>query len=303
MDAHPLDGHFVVIDNRDIKYVRHGRVRHVGTPQILQSYGIRSQDLISIDNDSIKDLKPGPLVPYKYDHRAWYSPNCDSYSAMRALMVSVAKGNGIEIGPGPHALQFPIDCQISYLDKYTLEQQHARTWAGYSESAIMPIDIKGSWEDLPTICSNSLDFIAASHVIENLRNPVQGLVGAFESLKEGGFLFLVVPDKRYMFDCNRELTSVEHVLEDWTNPSPERDFQHFQDFFLNAAGDADWMQRAQEEYDSGMDIHYHTFIPSSLCSLLLYLNDNSIIDYRSLWWQPKVASDSQCGEFYIALRK
>lgn len=303
MDSHPLDGHFVVIDNRDIKYVRHGRVRHVGTPQILQSYGIGNRDLIYVDSDTIKDLMPGPQVPYKYDLRDWYSPHCDSYLTMRSLMVSVAKGNGIEIGPGPHALQFPIDCQISYLDNYTLEEQHARTWAGYSESAMMPIDIKASWEDLSAIGRGSLDFIAASHVIEHLRNPVLGLVGAFECLKEGGYLFLIISDKRYMFDCNRELTSIDHLIEDWTRPSPERDLQHFQDFFKNAAGVENWMERAQEEYDSGMDIHFHTFVPSSLCSLLLYLNDNSIISYRSIWWQPKVAQDKQCQEFYIALRK
>jgi len=303
MDSHLLDGHFVVIDNREIKYIRHGRVRHVGTPEIVQSYGINNQDLIYVDSDAIKDLKPGPLVPYKYDLRSWYSPNCDSYSQMRALMVSVAKGNGIEIGPGPHALQFPIECQISYLDNYTLEQQHERTWAGYSESAMMPIDIKGSWEDLSIIGRNSLDFIAASHVIEHLRNPVQGLVGAFECLKEGGYLFLIVPDKRHMFDSNRELTTVDHFIEDWTKPCQHRDFLHYQDFFKNAAGDSNWMERAQQERDAGMDIHFHTFVPSSLCSLLLYLNDNSIINYRSMWWQPKVANDKQCQEFYIALRK
>jgi SAM-dependent methyltransferase len=301
-EAH-FEDRFVVVDNTEIKYIRHGRIRHVGTPEILVTYGVQEKDLVYVSAADILTLKPGPLVPPNYDSRSWYSPDSTTFSEMRSLMVSVAKGKGIEIGPGPHALQFPLQCEVSYLDSYTIEQQHERTWFGYAESSIMPTDIKGSWEDLALMEKDSLDFIAASHVIEHLRNPIKGLVTAFNCLKEGGFLFLVVPDKRYMFDCHRELTTLDHMINDWTNPCDLRDFEHYQDFYQNAAGDPNWIQRAHAEHDAGMDIHFHTFIPSSFCSLLLYLKDNFVLNYKSLWWQPKIESDNLCQEFYIAIRK
>ena len=46
-------------------------------------------------------------------------------------------------------------------------------------------------------------------------------------VKTGGIIFLAVPDKRYSFDRNREITLFEHLVLDDMDPSDTRDREHF----------------------------------------------------------------------------
>jgi hypothetical protein len=120
-----LDRTFVVIDG-DIKYICHGRIRHVGQPEVLQTYGdIKFHEVTA---EEIAELKLGPVVPSKWSLQRWVEGAADSALLMRDLMISVATGAGIEIGAGPHALRFPIECDIQYVDAYSSEAELERTW-------------------------------------------------------------------------------------------------------------------------------------------------------------------------------
>src|SRR5262249_29263731 len=55
------------------------------------------------------------------------------------------------------------------------------------------------------------DYVIASHVIEHVPNPLGWMADAARTLRPGGLLSLVVPDRRYCFDINR----VDTQMRDW----------------------------------------------------------------------------------------
>ncbi|MFQ6540283.1 MULTISPECIES: methyltransferase domain-containing protein [Aphanothece] len=59
--------------------------------------------------------------------------------------------------------------------------------------------------------------IIASHVIEHIANPIRWLKHLSECLATGGWLSLVIPDKRYCFDHFRPLTSPGNLIDAFNN--------------------------------------------------------------------------------------
>ena len=65
----------------------------------------------------------------------------------------------------------------------------------------------------------------------NLRNPLRAFEQVYRKLKPGGQYVLVVPDKHLTFDRDRAVTTLEHLVEDFEEPSAERDVPHYFEFF------------------------------------------------------------------------
>jgi predicted SAM-dependent methyltransferase len=118
-------------------------------------------------------------------------------------------------------------------------------------------------EELTCFKSSSLNFIGASHVIEHLRNPIKAIVTAYDRLAKGGWLFLVVPDKRFMSDVHRHATTLDHLLEDFYNPSLERDFGHYLDHYEKAVRTHDFRELAERDFERGLDVHMHVWTCAS----------------------------------------
>lgn len=146
------------------------------------------------------------------------------------------------------------------------------------------IDIQADGLALP-IPDGTLDYLCSSHVLEHLVNPVIALLEWHRVLRGGGFLYLVVPDKRYTFDEPRPLTPPEHIIADFRNATTKVEPAHVAEFIYQT----DWNrlrpdikpeQRAEhqrffhDEYvrlaaeGKFVDVHCHTFTPNSLLALL-----------------------------------
>jgi predicted SAM-dependent methyltransferase len=83
---------------------------------------------------------------------------------------------------------------------------------------------------LKKVQNESLDFIIGNHFIEHTRDPIGTISNWLSKLKPGGVIFMAVPDKRYTFDIERELTSLQHLISDHHSNPGERlvpDRQHF----------------------------------------------------------------------------
>lgn len=65
------------------------------------------------------------------------------------------------------------------------------------------------------IDDSSYEFVLASHCIEYLANPMQGLAEWIRVLKHDGLLVLVIPHKDGTFDHRRPVTSLEHLVHDF----------------------------------------------------------------------------------------
>ena len=136
---------------------------------------------------------------------------------------------------------------------------------------------------LPDDC---LDYLCSSHVLEHLANPLAALHEWHRVLRPGGWLYLVVPDKRFTFDEPRAVTSCEHLMRDFVEArTAATSVEHVDEFIYqtnwgrlrpNATAEEWPIQQAaaHQGYLAAIaagrpiDIHYHTFTPDSMQEVL-----------------------------------
>jgi SAM-dependent methyltransferase len=131
------------------------------------------------------------------------------------LVTRYLREPGVEIG----AFKTPIPgIKPTYLDRFA-------AFAGEPTLA----DYYGDACDLP-YHDSSLAYVASSHVLEHVANPLAALAEWYRALKHRGIIYLVVPDRAKTFDHGRPLTSAEHILEDYRTGVTQSDGTHIDDF-------------------------------------------------------------------------
>lgn len=178
---------------------------------------------------------------------------------------------GVEIGPGvaPIAGFDPAPIYVDCFKDFGPEPCRADY---YGDACSLPFH------------SNSLDYVASSHVLEHVANPVTALAEWYRVLRPGGIIYLVVPDRRATWDRARELTTVEHILDDYVHGTTASDATHI-DEFLDRVNWSEWQpsvapdeipaRRAEMRHvfhgsvAAGLpiNIHFHTFEPANLREL------------------------------------
>lgn len=179
-------------------------------------------------------------------------------------------GLGVEVGAGhapiPGIWPLYVDC----FKEFGFERCQADY---YGHASLLPFH------------DHSLAYVASSHVLEHVANPVAALAEWYRVVQPGGLIYLVVPDRRHMWDHTRPLTPVEHFLEDFARGTTPCDGAHIDEF----AFQADWrlfspstppeeIPAKQAELARGMheavargehiNIHFHTFEPANLLALI-----------------------------------
>lgn len=74
--------------------------------------------------------------------------------------------------------------------------------------------------------TSKFDLVISSHTLEHLANPIKALMAWKTTLKSNGMIITIVPNKEMCWDRGREYTSFEHILEDYSNNTPESDMTH-----------------------------------------------------------------------------
>jgi predicted SAM-dependent methyltransferase len=206
-----------------------------------------------------------------------YYPTPEAKLLVRKAFAGYLHGQGIEIG----ALHQPLPLNgtrvtgVRYVDCASADilRQHYPELAHHNFAAIDVID---DGEKLNAFESASLDFIIANHFIEHARNPIGTLRAWLQRLRPEGIIYLAVPDKRFTFDVNRPLTSLQHLVDD--DQAGEADLQarddlhyvEFAEFVHQMEGDA-LVAHTQKLKDMNYSIHFHTYTPASFFELLSYL--------------------------------
>jgi SAM-dependent methyltransferase len=226
------------------------------------------------------------------DGVAWVRPDF-----LRALGATL-KGSGVEFGAGPGPLPVGEHCKVRYADRNSNEQLRERGYFG--DSPVVEQDLLSDFETMIGVEPGSVDFIIASHVIEHTANPLLALHSAFDRLRTGGRLVLVVPDKNVTFDRDRPITTMEHLLADYTRPCRERDWEHYIEFMAISFPQPDPLLAAQGPFDQGHDIHYHVWTYESFGVMIRYACEK--IDPWSFVWSHRRLSEQDI-EFYFVLVK
>ena len=191
-------------------------------------------------------------------------------------------GTGVEIGafdtPIPGIQPFYVDCFEEYSGKRCL----ADYWG---DACHLPFR------------KHSLDYVATSHVFEHVANPVAALLEWDRVLLDGGYMYMVVPDRRYTFDYARDLTTPEHMWEDFEDKVSQADGTHAFEF----VDGVDWAMYRPEvapedldadretmrnqyvfdiEHKKEFNIHFHVFEPDNLQRLV-----ELVAQKRKLRWK------------------
>jgi predicted SAM-dependent methyltransferase len=277
-----------------------GRARKFGSMSVVNSY---PKSYFSaprdISEDELAQYKLGPLAPRHWTNDDWQQPPLNDKIAMRQIIVSQVRGTGIEFGAGARPTQIPLEAEVRYAEPYFTPEQMERMY-GQSKNYMIP-DLLDFFDNQTNIPEQSVDFIIAAHVIEHTKNPIKAFVDSYRALRDGGQLILIVPDKRYTFDKPRHLTTVEHLVEDYRDPSDERDFDHYLDYHLHLGRSDDPHKAAAEDAAAQRDLHFHVWNYESFGALVAEVR-KKFAPFSSVYSREKV-DDPQCLENYFVLTK
>lgn len=132
--------------------------------------------------------------------------------------------------------------------------------------------------DLNEIAAGTYDFLVSAHCLEHIANPMKALEEWLRVLKPGGFMLLVVPDKNFTFDHNRNYTSFTHLLSDYESDTTEDDLTHLpeilalHDLKLDPGAGTDYavFKKRSEANFTNRALHHHVFSQDVLRQCLEY---------------------------------
>jgi len=119
------------------------------------------------------------------------------------------------------------------------------------------VDIWASGDDIP-VTDRSEDFIISSHLVEHLPNLIAAFIEWNRILRDGGYVFMIVPLKGALqADNSRELTPLAHFVDDY-NQKITLDTHPTDGVPGERAG------------------HYHTFTPDSLLEVVHFMHQKRL---------------------------
>lgn len=132
-------------------------------------------------------------------------------------------------------------------------------------------DVVDDGEHLGKFHSGSQDFVIANHFIEHAEDPITCLKTFTRVLKQGGTLYLAIPDKRHTFDAPRDLTEIAHLQIDHEQGSGTSRRAHYLEWARHVyeGGHTKDPQHAAELLESmGYSIHFHVWTGESFLGFL-----------------------------------
>ena len=188
----------------------------------------------------------------------------------RSEVLSLCKGDGLEIGPGTKPQILPSSqVNVKYVEKFSSAEQwneiHKKEFAAQLKQELWSDYIISEAHLLP-IPDQSLDFIFSSHVFEHLANPIGHLEYWHTKLKPGGLIVAIVPDvagcKDYVFrPC---------PFSDLLNEYNSRIMTPTLDHYIRYAKGKKFKQDIKSLFDSQASLHVHFYTNTNMADLLTY---------------------------------
>lgn len=192
----------------------------------------------------------------------------------------LANGDGIEIG-GPSYIFSGIYSRCSSCDGVNFSK--STVWGDNDKADYLYKDVNLGRQiildavSLESIRNEQYDFYISSNNLEHIANPMKALAEGYRILKKSGTMIIVVPNKFYTFDHDREFTSFEHILSDYVNDINENDLTHLpeivekHDYKMDADcnGKEAFVKRAENNYLNRC-LHHHVFSKECLKAMYEY---------------------------------
>lgn len=120
--------------------------------------------------------------------------------------------------------------------------------------------------NLNRIDSEKYDFVLSCNCLEHIANPLKALTEWKRIICRGGLILIVVPNREYNFDHNRQITIFDHLVQDFVNNISEEDLNHLNeilslhDLTLDPqAGDFNNFKSRSLDNFHNRCLHHHVF--------------------------------------------
>ena len=203
------------------------------------------------------------------------------------LARKLSKKKGLEIG-GPSSLfglrgYFPVYIFAGQVDGVNFSNE--TVWEGKLDEGKNFQYFPGKTgfqyiaeaSDLSRIEGGVYDFVLSCHSLEHVANPIQALKQWMRTLKPGGELILVLPDKENTFDNKRPYTTLQHLISDYENNVDEHDTTHFNEVIELHDLSKDTGVTSKDELEKrtlgnfeNRCVHHHVFSLSLVKEMLEY---------------------------------
>lgn len=131
--------------------------------------------------------------------------------------------NGIEIGASSQCdfmlNSLNVDVSNNENSEEVFYQEQKRH--GYG---IKKVDVVASGDNLP-FADSSLDYVITSHVLEHFFDPIKALKEWHRVIKNGGYIFMIVPHKERTFDKDKQRTALRELIDRHEGRISEPDFE------------------------------------------------------------------------------
>lgn len=247
--------------------------------------------------------------------------------------IDVQHMRGLEIGPLASPVVRKDEGEVLYIDHTDaqgLRAKYARDPGMQDRLAdIVDVDyVMQPGQSLSEVVNPAppFDYVIASHLIEHIPDIVGWIQDVASVLRQGGFLYLVIPDKRFCFDINRSITEVADVIDAHlrrlTRPSYGQVYDAFSkaisvdctavwegtvDYSTVKRSDCEDSDVSAFEYcrsvldsDQFVDIHCHVFTPRSFLQIADALVRLRLIDFEISSFLP---TERDTFEFAVSLRR
>lgn len=210
-------------------------------------------------------------------------------------------GAGVEIGALNAPLMVSDHVEVRYVDLAPIEVLRGQ-YAELAGKALVSPSIIGGAQDLSPLVDDSVDFVIANHLLEHLEDPIRGLQEMLRVIRLGGMLYMGLPDPGVTFDVDRDLTPVEHVLEEFRHGTLHTRQGHFEEWVAKAEQHVEWMQQAgvgtgpnrvRELMEMDYNIHFHVWRPDTFLAFLVAAMREANLELQLADFQPRPAGDNE----------
>lgn len=195
--------------------------------------------------------------------------------APRVELSKCLVGAGVEVGAGHWPFPVPdAVTAVTFVSRHTPEEERRLFPEVPPEHDFGRVDVLADLDrdGLSAFRDSSLDFVIASHVIEHLAAPIWGLSEMVRVVRPGGYVVLVLPDRRFTFDKERDGTPVEHLIREHKAGVREIDDLHIREFLTKTGGPA---SPTDEELTlhRARSVHAHCWTDAEFAAFLVAIRD------------------------------
>lgn len=125
----------------------------------------------------------------------------------------------LEVGPYTRPTFSANECRLKTLDFYdTQELRNHAVKIGVDPATVINVDYVCKDENYCEVVKERFDIVIAAHVAEHVVAFIKYFQSLRRLLNDGGYLLIVLPDKRYGFDKFRSDTNLSQLIFEYLYP-------------------------------------------------------------------------------------